>query len=168
MEVPRLGLNWNCSCQHTQPQQCQIQAVSANYTATHGSARSLTHCARPGIEPTTSWILVGFMTTQPHVAFLNLYLMYPSWKPISILPWVLCFWGLFKVLFHPKVTNIFSYIFSCRYFFHFTATPEAYGNSLVRSWRGAEASAYTTVTATPDPNCLWDLRCSFAAMPVGY
>ena len=28
----------------------------------HGSAGSLTHWARPGIEPSSSWILVGFVT----------------------------------------------------------------------------------------------------------
>ena len=34
--------------------------VSSTYTITHGNARSLTHQARPGIEPATSWFLVGF------------------------------------------------------------------------------------------------------------
>ena len=29
------------------------------------NARSLTHGMRPGIEPASSWILVGFVTTQP-------------------------------------------------------------------------------------------------------
>ena len=38
MEVPRLGWNWSC--------------------AAHDNARSLTHWARPGIEPTSSWMLV--------------------------------------------------------------------------------------------------------------
>ena len=28
---------------------------------THGNARSLTHRARPGIEPATSWFLVGLV-----------------------------------------------------------------------------------------------------------
>ena len=42
-----------------QPQQCEIQALSATYTSAHGNSRSLTHWARPGIEPTSSWILVG-------------------------------------------------------------------------------------------------------------
>ena len=27
--------------------------------------QSLTHCARPGIEPTTSWLPVGFLSTVP-------------------------------------------------------------------------------------------------------
>ena len=63
-KVPRLGgLNWSCSCQLLpQPQQCGIQTVSVTHTTAHGNARSLTHWARPGFKPTSSWILVGFVT----------------------------------------------------------------------------------------------------------
>ena len=43
-----------------QPQQRGIRAASATYTAAHGKAGSLTHRVRPGIEPATSWFLVGF------------------------------------------------------------------------------------------------------------
>ena len=31
----------------------------------HGNTGSLTHRARPGIEPVSSWILVRFVTTEP-------------------------------------------------------------------------------------------------------
>ena len=31
----------------------------------HGNARSLTHWAKPGIEPATSLFLVGFVSTAP-------------------------------------------------------------------------------------------------------
>ena len=55
------GLKWSCSHQLT-PQSQQIGAPSATYTAARGNTRSLTHWARPGIEPTSSWILVGFLT----------------------------------------------------------------------------------------------------------
>ena len=34
----------------------QIRAASATYTTAHGNAGSLTHWAKPGIKPTTSWI----------------------------------------------------------------------------------------------------------------
>ena len=65
-KFPGKGSNQRCSCQPTpQPHQCQIQAASANYTAAHGNARSLTCWAGPGIEPTFSWILVVFVTTEP-------------------------------------------------------------------------------------------------------
>ena len=48
-----------------QPQQCQIWAVSATYIATYGNARSLSHWMRPGMEPTSSWILVRFLSAEP-------------------------------------------------------------------------------------------------------
>ena len=36
--------------------------MSATYTTAHGHARSLSHRARLGIKPTTSWFLVGFVS----------------------------------------------------------------------------------------------------------
>ena len=42
-------------------QQRHIQAASSTYTTAHGDARILTHWARPGIKPSTSWFLVGFV-----------------------------------------------------------------------------------------------------------
>ena len=56
-----------------EPQQCQIQAVSATYTAAHGNAGFLTHWVRPGHEPATSWFLFRFVSAAPwrelHVSF---------------------------------------------------------------------------------------------------
>ena len=48
-----------------QTQQHQIQPTSVTYTTAHGNDGSLTHWARLGIKPTSSWILVGFVTTEP-------------------------------------------------------------------------------------------------------
>ena len=48
-----------------QAQQCQIRAASMTYTTAQGSAGSLTHWARPGIRPTTSWFLVRFVSSVP-------------------------------------------------------------------------------------------------------
>ena len=48
-----------------QPQQHGIQAVSETYTEAHGNTGSLTHWVRSGIEPASSWILVGFITAEP-------------------------------------------------------------------------------------------------------
>ena len=64
MEVPRPNRRYSC-WPPPQPQPCRIQAASATYTAAHGNARSLTHWARPGIESSTSWLLVGFVSTAP-------------------------------------------------------------------------------------------------------
>ena len=60
------GLNLSCSCQSTpQPQQCGIRTMYSPYTTVRGNARSWTHWVRPGIKPTSLWILVGFITTEP-------------------------------------------------------------------------------------------------------
>ena len=48
-----------------QPQLCQIQPASARYTTAHGNTGSLTHRARPGIQPATSWFPVGFVSAAP-------------------------------------------------------------------------------------------------------
>ena len=53
------------------------EAASATHTTAHGNAGSLTHWARPGIEPAVSWFLVGFVnhcatTGTPTIAFLLL------------------------------------------------------------------------------------------------
>ena len=43
----------------------QVRAESVTYTTAHSNAGSLTHWARPEIEPTTSWFLVGFISMAP-------------------------------------------------------------------------------------------------------
>ena len=68
---PGQGLNQSCSCWPApQPQQHGFRAVSATCTTAHGNPRSLT----PGMEPATSWFLVGFVNHwatrgTPHKAF---------------------------------------------------------------------------------------------------
>ena len=64
MEVPRLGLNRSSSCQ-SMPQPLQIRGASATHTRAYGNAGSLTHWARAGIEPMSSWVLVGFFAAEP-------------------------------------------------------------------------------------------------------
>ena len=51
--------------------QCQIWAMSVTNTIAQGNARSLTHWARPGIEPTSSRILVRFLPTEPQWELLS-------------------------------------------------------------------------------------------------
>ena len=60
MEVPRSNLSYSC-WPTPQPQQCGIWASSVTHTTVHANARSLTHWAMTGIEPESSWILVGFI-----------------------------------------------------------------------------------------------------------
>ena len=61
-----------------EPQQCQTQATSATYTTGNGNTGSLTYWARPGIEPTTSWLLVRSISAVPrwklwYVEYLYVY-----------------------------------------------------------------------------------------------
>ena len=66
VEVLRLGVKSELQLlAHTPAQQLQIRAASATYTTAHGNAGPLTHRARPGIKPASSWILVGPVTTEP-------------------------------------------------------------------------------------------------------
>ena len=43
----------------------RIRAIAASLHHSHSNARSLTHGARPGIEPSSSWILVDFISAEP-------------------------------------------------------------------------------------------------------
>ena len=93
MEVPRLGgSNRSCSCRPMpEPQQRQIQTMSATYTTAHGNARSLTHWARPGIERVTLWFLVGFVSDAPwwelpKVLILNCDLGQITFSPCILFP----------------------------------------------------------------------------------
>ena len=59
-----------------QPQRWEIQAMSVTYTTPHSNTGSLTHQAGQGIEPTSSWILVGFITTKSQWEFLHCMCLY--------------------------------------------------------------------------------------------
>ena len=74
-----------------QPQQCGIRAKSATYTTAQGNTRSLTHWVGPGNKPTSSQVLVRFVTTvtQNHHPHLILYFQlrreksfYTVWVPL--------------------------------------------------------------------------------------
>ena len=67
-----------------QPQQHQIQVASSIYTTPHGNAGSLTHWVGPGIGPTSSWILVGFVTAKPRQELPQCILM-ASYKSLSLI-----------------------------------------------------------------------------------
>ena len=46
----------------------------------HTNARSLTHWARPGIKPASSWLLVRFVTAEPQWELQGLPISYlPAW-----------------------------------------------------------------------------------------
>ena len=62
MEASRPGVESELQLPLPQPQQLGIRVT---YTTAHGNAGSLNHWVRPGIEPESSWILVGFITIEP-------------------------------------------------------------------------------------------------------
>ena len=70
---------------HHSSRQRQIRAASAIHTTAHGNTGSLSHWVRPGIEPTISWFLVGFVSSEPRWKFQNgvdfkrLTREFPSW-----------------------------------------------------------------------------------------
>ena len=70
MEVPRLGVE-----SELQLPACAIATAMeglshvCDLTIAHGNNGSLTHRARPGIEPSTSWLVVGFVFAAPQWEF---------------------------------------------------------------------------------------------------
>ena len=56
-----------------------IWATAASLHHSHNNARSLTPWARPGIQPETSWFLVGFVSAAP-------------WRELPALLLLLLFW----------------------------------------------------------------------------
>ena len=63
-----------------QPQQCKIPAMSVAYTTAHGNTGFSTRWVRPGIEPASSWFLVGFVNHCTTTGTPGLLL---EWKPES-------------------------------------------------------------------------------------
>ena len=70
--------------------------MSVTHTTAHGNAGSLTHWARPGNGPTSSWMLVGFVTTESQLELhkkKNIYIFRLSWMFLGhvIFLFVFCF-----------------------------------------------------------------------------
>ena len=103
------GSNQSCSCQ-PQPQQRQIWASSATYTAAHGNAGCLTHWMRPGIKPTSSWILVRLISAEPRgeLPLIDFWMLcQPCISGInSTWSWYICCW-----IWFANILSIFTDIF---------------------------------------------------------
>ena len=102
------------NCQPTpQPQLRQIWASSVTYTTGHGNATSLTHWSRPGIEPTSSWVLVRFFNHWAQwerlVCFFSCFTLLPN------VAWILYVFGIL-IPFLMWFANILPFI---RLPFHF-------------------------------------------------
>ena len=82
IEVPRLEVKSEPQLlPKPQPQQGSIRALSVTYTIVHSNAGSLTHWARPGIQPETSWLLVGFTSPAPQWE-LTLFIIKETCSPV--------------------------------------------------------------------------------------
>ena len=73
MEVLRLGVESEHCWPTSQLQQLGLPAASVAYAAAYGNARSPTHWVRPGTDPPSPWILVGFISATPQQEFLILF-----------------------------------------------------------------------------------------------
>ena len=70
MEVHSLGVESELQLPiYTTATATRDPSPSEAYTTAHSNAGSLTHWARPGIDPMSSWILVGFITSEPRWEF---------------------------------------------------------------------------------------------------
>jgi len=68
MEVPRLAVKSELQLPaYATATASQDPSRVCTYTTAHGNTGSLTHWARPGIKPASSWTLVGFVSAEPRL-----------------------------------------------------------------------------------------------------
>ena len=83
MEVPGLGVESELQLRpNQQRQQCQIQAELVAFITACSNARSLTHWAKPGIEPAFSWTLFWVLNPLSHNG--NYFLLFVSLANCSV------------------------------------------------------------------------------------
>ena len=107
MEVPRLGVESELQLPIPQPQQLRFWATSAVDTTALSSGVSLTHWARPGIEPMSSQVVVRFVTAEPQEK-----LQFPRILDCSLLVSSLVYPGLglsLRLLFNNSSSEVFFY-----------------------------------------------------------
>jgi len=160
MEVPRLGVELELHLlAYTKPQQHETPVVSATYTTAHSNAGPLTHWARPGIEPVSSWILVGFLThcaTTRTPLFWVLFVSYISQNEIiwcfSLSIWLISLNLIPSRSIHVVTDGKISFFFFCL----FRAEPLAYRSSPARVQVGAAAASlhYSHSNMASEPH-LW-------------
>ena len=138
-----------------EPQQYQIRAMSSTYTIVHGNTGSLTHWTRPGIEPTTSRVLVRFISAAPQWE-----VPYHTLIHSSVEGHLGCFHVLaivnraaMNIGMHVSFLSLFFFFFCL-----FRAQPMAYGGSQVWVESKLQPLAYATATAMRNPSHVCDLH----------
>ena len=91
------------------------QAVYTSYTTAPGNAGSLTHWARPGMEPASSWILVRFISTElrwelPITDNLTQWLIYSS----SLFMFFYCLFIFYRSHSHVSCWSFISLKHTCK------------------------------------------------------
>ena len=67
-----------------------IRAAASSLYHSHSNAGSLTHWVRPGIEPISSWILVGFINRGAPTGTPGFYFFYPvAFQIVGTCGWVI-------------------------------------------------------------------------------
>ena len=82
VEVPRPGVESELQLlTYTTATAMRDQSCDCDHTTAHYNTRSLTHRARSGIKPVSSWILEGFLNCRAMALFCLLYLFcyFPSY-----------------------------------------------------------------------------------------
>ena len=103
MEDPGLGVKLELlPLTYTIATATQGLSHTVTYITAHGNAGSLTHSARPGIEPISLWILIGFVTTEPWWVSR---IFYFYWNRVDLQ----CFFSFNYTI------KWFSYIYICMY-----------------------------------------------------
>ena len=111
MEVPRLGvkLELQLPAYARATGLPNLSRIFDLYTTPHGNTRPLSHCARLGMESSTSWFLVGFISAVPRRELPGCLFLccccWPVWS-LSI------FWTL-STFFDIWTANIFFHSIGC-------------------------------------------------------
>ena len=90
-------------CSHwptPQAQPRQIWATSVTYITVLGNTRSLTHWARPGITPATSWFPVRFVSAALWQELLMELLESVFYRFFFLINWKMFSYYLFKYIFY--------------------------------------------------------------------
>ena len=155
MDIPRLGVELEMQLPNytTATAMPDLSCICNLHHSSRQNARSLTHWERPGIEPASWWILVGFISTElqwelPLYAFLKHKFsnIHKNSKQSLIIP---------APHNHPSDLRviILSYLFipflSFFFFLIFRATPKIYGTSQARGRMGATGASLHQTQSQP-------------------
>ena len=125
MKVPRLTVKLELQLlAYTTATATEIPNLSLFCDLHHSNARSLTHWARSGIKPASSWMLVRFITTEPQWE-LHLWVFSPLYSlHLNIVHYTFCTRTLLCAAFNVKCVAFFAILHALSYLhFHLHFQP---------------------------------------------